>query len=190
MIHYTPPSVDNLVNSLPDELGLSRQFVAWSVEHGRKKVPLKADGSPWGDYNDPKNWRTLSEAIDLLDRGKAFGIGLKLVSQQDAASLADFNLIADIVAVDGDAKQAPLVTPYQVPENICNYTRRLQSYCELSMSLKGLRGLVFGTLPTEKQNITRSFGDGTELSPRRLGHAFGSAFRGFNSDYRASTRRP
>ena len=168
VIHYTPPSVDNLVNNLPDVLKSSRQFLPWVPREG-KKVPLKANGNEWGNYNDPTGWRTFPEALDLLDRGKAFGVGLVLSSQQDAASLPDFNLITGIVAVDGDAKRSPVATPYNVPENISSYIRSLRSYSEYSTSLMGQRVLVFGTIPTQKQHMTKTFGDGTELGLYRAG---------------------
>jgi hypothetical protein len=161
---YTRPSVDNLINNLPDVLKSSRQFVPWNVERGQKKVPLKADGTSWGNYNDTNCWRTFDDAIDCLDRGRAFGIGLVLPPPHVAASFPEFNLISGLVAVDGDAKRSPNATPYNVPENISGYVRSLQSYSEFSPSLKGLRSLAFGTLATEKQNIIKQFGDGTELS--------------------------
>jgi hypothetical protein len=168
MSQYARPSVDNLINNLPVVLKSSRQFLAWNEVDG-KKAPLKQDGTSWGNYRDPSSWRTFDDVIDLLDRGKAFGIGLALPSQKQADILADFNLITGLVASDGDAKRSPSTTPYQVPTHISDYIRSAQSYSEFSPSLKGLRALVFGTLPTEKQNITKSFDDGTELSLYRGG---------------------
>jgi primase-polymerase (primpol)-like protein len=67
---------------LPDELKASRQFLAWNLEAGGKKVPFKEDGSSWGNYQDANCWRTFENAIDLLDRRRAFGIGLVLCGPQ------------------------------------------------------------------------------------------------------------
>ena len=169
MIQYARPSVDNLINNLPEVLKSSRQFLAWNVEAGRKKVPLRADGSAWGSYSDPNCWRTFDDVIELLSRGTAFGIGLVLPSQQAVDTLLEFNLIPGLLAIDADAKRSPIVKPYHVPENLCSYVRPFQSYTEFSPSLKGLRALAFGTLPTDKQSVTKRFGDGTELSLYRGG---------------------
>src|SRR5258707_1069579 len=144
MIQYARPSVDNLINNLPDALKSCRQLIAWNLEAGSKKVPLKADGSRGGSYMDPNCWMGFYQVIDLLERGKAFGLGLVLPSQQQADSLPHFNLIPGLVAVDADAKRSSVATPYNVPEQISAYVRRIQSYTEFSTSLKGLRALTFG----------------------------------------------
>jgi hypothetical protein len=86
-----------------------------------------------------------------------------------ADAFPELNLITNLVAIDGDAKRSPGATPFNIPESICRYIRPLKSYSEFSTSLRGLRALVFGTLPTEKQNITKSFNDATELSLYRGG---------------------
>jgi primase-polymerase (primpol)-like protein len=78
MIQYTRPSVDNLINNVPDVLKSSHQFLSWNLERGAKKVPLKDDGSSWGSYKDRSCWRMFDAALDLVDRGKAFGLGLVL----------------------------------------------------------------------------------------------------------------
>jgi hypothetical protein len=169
MFQYERPTVDNLINNLPQVLKSSRQFLPWNVEGEGKKVPLKQDGTSWGNYNDPTCWRTFDNAVDLVDRGKAFGVGLVLASQHEAATLPEFNLIPGLIALDGDAKRSPAATPYNIPENIRSYIGSLESYAEFSPSLKGLRALVFGTIPTQKQNLTKSFADGTELSLYRAG---------------------
>jgi hypothetical protein len=169
MIQYARPTVDNLINNLPDLLKSSRQFLAWNVEAGEKKVPLRADGGAWGNYQDPSCWITFDHAIDLLDRRRAFGIGLVLPSPQHIETLAGFNLIPGLIAFDGDAKRSSIATPYSVPDHISGYIRSAQSYAEFSTSLMGLRALAFGDLPTHKQNLVRSFGDGTELSMYRVG---------------------
>lgn len=169
MIQHSPTSIDNLVNNLPDVLKASRQFVAWNPGRGEKKVPLKAGGSRGGNYNDPKCWRTFDDAIDLLERGRAFGVGLVLPSQQTADAFPGFNLITGLIAVDADAKRCATAIPYNVPENIDGYVQSLQSYSEFSSSLKGLRALAYGNIPTDKQNITKHFHDGTELGLYRAG---------------------
>jgi hypothetical protein len=169
MIEYARPSVDNLINNLPDILKSSRQYLVWDVEAGGKKVPLKPDGRSWGNYQDPNCWRTFGTAIDLLDRRRAFGIGLVIPSPQQVETLLEFNLVADLVAFDGDAKRSSVAAAYQVPTHISSYIRSVQSYSEFSPSLKGVRALVFGTLPTAKQSITKHFDDGTELSLYRAG---------------------
>jgi hypothetical protein len=161
---YARPSVDNLINNLPSVLKSSRQFLPWNKERDGKKVPLKLDGRPWGDFRDPKCWRTFNEAIDLLHSRRAFGIGLVLPSPEQIKALPEFNLIPGLVALDADAKRSSTAAPYNIPAHISDYVRSANSYSEFSPSLKGLRALVFGTLPTEKQNITRHFVDGTELS--------------------------
>jgi hypothetical protein len=50
MIQYTRPTVNNLINNLPDVLKSSRQFLSWKIERDGKKVPLKPDGRSWGNY--------------------------------------------------------------------------------------------------------------------------------------------
>jgi hypothetical protein len=167
MIQYARPTVDNLVNNLPDVLKSSRQFLAWNLEAGGKKVPLKEDGSSWGNYQDANCWRTFENAIDLLGRRRAFGIGLVLPSPQQIKTLPEFNLVPGLIAFDGDAKRSSQATPYHVPTHISDYVRSVQSYAEFSTSLKGLRALTFGDLRTHKQHLT--FGDGTELSLYRRG---------------------
>jgi len=122
-MQYARPSVDNLINNLPSVLKSSRQFILWRLEQGEKKVPLKPGGSSWGSYKNPSGWRTLNDAIDLLDRGKAFGIGLVLPLEQDAISLPDFNLITGFIAVDADAKRSPTVRPYDLPEHLTTALR-------------------------------------------------------------------
>jgi len=97
MIQYARPTVDNLINNLPRILKSSRQFVAWNVERGDKKVPLKSDGHSWGNYKDPKCWRTLDDALDLLDNGRAFGIGLALPSPEQIRALPEFNLVSNLI---------------------------------------------------------------------------------------------
>jgi hypothetical protein len=168
-MEYTRPSVENLINNLPSVLKSSRQFLPWNLERDEKKVPLKSDGRPWGNFKDPKCWRTFHEALDLLDRHQAFGIGLVLPSSEQIEALPKFNLIEGLVAFDGDAKRSSIASSYNVPAHISDYVRSAKSYSEFSPSLKGLRALVFGNLPTLKQNLTKSFGDGTELSLYRRG---------------------
>jgi len=167
MFQYARPSADNLINNLPDILKSSRQFLAWNEVDG-KKVPHTPDGR-WGNYQDPNCWRTFDDTIDLLDQRRAFGIGLVIPSPQQVETLPEFNLVAGLVAFDGDGKRSPIATAYQVPNHISNYIRSAQSYSEFSPSLKGLRALAFGTLPTAKQSITKHFDDGTELSLYRAG---------------------
>jgi hypothetical protein len=166
---YARPSVDDLINNVPCILKSSRQFLAWNLERGEKKVPLTPDGHSWGDYKDPNCWRTFNDALDLLDRRRAFGIGLVLPSPQQIKTLSGFNLIPGLVAFDGDAKRSSMSARYSVPAHISDYVRSAKTYSEFSPSLKGLRALAFGTIPTEKQNITKHFGDGTELSLYRGG---------------------
>lgn len=168
-MQYIRPSVDDLVECVPAVLRSSRQFLPWNLEAGGKKVPLKADGNSWGDRNDPNGWRTFTDAINLLDRNKAFGVGLVLPSVDEALSLPDFNLISGLVALDADAKHSPATRPYLLPAHLCRYAHFLRSYTEFSPSLKGLRGLAFGTITTDKNSVTKSFGDGTELSLYRHG---------------------
>jgi len=168
-MQYARPSVDNLVNNLPSVLKSSRQFLAWKVERDGKKVPLKPDERSWGNYKDPACWRTFDDAIGLLDSGRAFGIGLTLPSPEQIKALPEFNLIGGLIAFDGDAKRSSMAAPYNVPAHISDCVRSLRSYSEFSPSLKGLRALAFGTIPTEHQNITKHFGDGTELSLYRGG---------------------
>jgi hypothetical protein len=189
MIHYTPPSVDNLVNNLPGVLKSSRQFLTWNVEAGGKKVPLKKDGSSWGSYQDPNCWRTFGNAIDLLGQRRTFGIGLVLPTPQQIETLPEFNLIPGLLAIDADAKRSPSATPYNVPESIFGYVRSVQSYTEFSPSLKGLRSLVFARIPTDKQNITKTFGDGTEFSLYRAGWVTLSGLRCGNSFPRIEHRQ-
>src|SRR6266404_6382323 len=105
MTQFTRPSIHNLINNLPDTLKSCRQLLAWNLEAGGKKVPLKTDGSRWGSYKDTNCWMTFDQVIDLLDGGKAFGLGLVLPSQQQAHCLPAFNLIPGLVAVDADAKR-------------------------------------------------------------------------------------
>src|ERR1700730_7450773 len=64
MFEYARPSVDDLIK-LPDILKSCRQFLAWTAEAGRK-VPLKADGSPWGSYCDTDGLGPFESAIDFL----------------------------------------------------------------------------------------------------------------------------
>jgi len=169
MIQYARPTVDNLINNLPRILKSSRQFVAWNVERGDKKVPLKSDGHSWGNYKDPKCWRTLDDALDLLDNGRAFGIGLALPSPEQIRALPEFNLVSNLVAFDGDAKRCALAAPFKVPKHISEYVRSADSYSEFSPSLKGLRALIFGDLPISEQCLNKPFADGTELSLYRTG---------------------
>ena len=166
---FARASVDNLVNNVPDSLKAARQFVVWDLKSGRKKVPRKPNGSAWGNYRDPQCWRTFNDAVEMVDRCKAFGIGLVLASDQEAVSLPHFNLIPGLVALDGDAKQSESARPLQVPENIFRYMRHLESYSEFSPSLKGVRSIAFGTLPTDKQNLRKILEGGTEISLYRSG---------------------
>jgi hypothetical protein len=94
---------------------------------------------------------------------------LALPSPEQIANLPEFNLVAGLIAFDGDAKASSLAAPYKVPAHISDYVRSVQSYSEISPSLMGLRALAFGTIPTEHQNITKRFGDGTELGLYRGG---------------------
>jgi len=80
MLQYARPSVDNLINNVPDIMKSSRQFLAWDVKAGSKKVPLNPGGKSWGNYQDPNCWRTFENTIDLLDQRNAFGIGLVIPS--------------------------------------------------------------------------------------------------------------
>jgi hypothetical protein len=166
---YARPCVDNLINNLPCVLKSPRQFLGWNHERDGKKVPLKADGSSWGNYRDPRCWRTFNQVIDLLDTRRAFGIGLVLPSPDQIKELPEFNLIPGLVAFDADAKRSSKAAPYNIPAHISDYVRSANSYSEFSPSLKGLRALVFGSLPTKNQNIKKCFGDGTELSLYRGG---------------------
>jgi hypothetical protein len=169
MIQFTRPTVDNLINNLPDVLKSSRQFLAWNVEADGKKVPLKEDVSSWGNYQDATCWRTFNDALDLLKSRRAFGIGLVLPSPEQIKALPEFKLVASLVAFDGDAKRSLQATPYHVPTHISDYVRSAQSYSEFSTSLKGLRAFIFGDLPTSKQYLKKPFDDGTELSLYRTG---------------------
>ena len=110
-MHFERPTADNLVNNIPEVLKPCRQFLPWNLEAGAKKVPLKPDGGSWGNYQDPKCWRTFEESIDLVARGITFGIGLVLPSEQQIENLPEFNLIGGLVAVDGDAKNSQSATP-------------------------------------------------------------------------------
>jgi hypothetical protein len=164
MIPYKRPTVDDLINNVPSVLKSSRQFVAWNPKAGGKKVPLDGDGQSWGNYKDPTCWRTFDDALDLIEDGRAFGIGLALPSPEQIRALPEFNLVSGLVAFDGDAKRCAQAAPFKVPAHISEYVRSANSYSEFSPSLKGLRALIFGNLPTSKQCLEKPFGDGTELS--------------------------
>ena len=103
-MEYARPSVDNLIKNLPNVLKSPRQFLARNLDAGGKKVPLKADGRSWGKDNDPECWETFNDALEVLDRRRAFGIGLVLPSPEQIKALPEFNLIAGLIAFDGDAR--------------------------------------------------------------------------------------
>ena len=100
---------------------------------------------------------------------RAFGRGLILPSPITAEAHPEFSLVTGMVALDGDGKGSPVATPHNVPLNISSYLTSLDSYAEFSPSRRGLRGLAFGVNPTEQQNITKRFEDGSELSLYREG---------------------
>src|ERR1035438_934089 len=135
MFQYERPTVDNLIHNLPSALKSSRQFLPWNVELGDKKVPLKSDGHSWGNYKDPTCWRTFDDVLDLIDNGRAFGIGLALPSLEQIRALPEFNLVSSLVAFDGDAKGCAQAAPFKVPAHISEYVRSANSYSEFSPSL-------------------------------------------------------
>ena len=90
---FFPPLISDLEANIPAILKSSRQFIPWRLEHEDRKVPLKPDGSSWGNYKDPKCWRTFDETMDLIRQGRAFGMGLALPSQKQIEALPEFNLI-------------------------------------------------------------------------------------------------
>lgn len=164
MTEFVPPVPENLRRNLPIEIRESRQFTAWQLKGNGKKIPLAADGRSFGDYQDPHCWKTLDEAIRLVERQKAFGVGLVIASPEQAQANPGFNLVTGLIAVDADAKRSPDVIALHIPEHLVQPVRSLNTYAEFSTSQKGLRALAFGTVATDKQNITKSFRDGTEIS--------------------------
>ena len=187
-VTFTPPSVENLINNLPEILKSSRQFLPWNLEKGDKKVPLKENRKSWGDYRNPKCWRTFDEAIEMLDRRQALGIGLVLPSQEHADMHPDFHLITGLVAIDGDAKRSTAANPVQCSSDIAGYVNAMQTYSEFSTSLKGLRALAFGTIPTKAEHHeTLPRWNGNQPLPCRLGHVIGPNLLGLGSDDRTPT---
>ena len=103
----------------------------------------------------------------------------------------DFDLITGLVAIDGDAKRStPANSRSMFRASIAGYVKcKTQTCSAFSTSLKGLRALAFGTIPTEKQNITKHFQDGTEISLFRAGWVTlsGLTYFGLGSDDRTPT---
>src|ERR1039458_6412680 len=127
MIHLTRPVVANLVRNLPDELRTSRQFLNWNATRDGKKIPLAPDGS-WGNASDPKCWRRFDDAVELVEQGKAFGLGMVIVPGERAAELLEYNLVTGLVAIDADAKRCSHASPFNIPENIAQPVRIIQTH--------------------------------------------------------------
>ena len=161
MSRYTPPTVDNLVRNLPDELKGSRQFLNWTPTRDGKKIPLARDGT-WGNAGDPGCWKSFEAAVDAVGSGEAFGLGMVLVPPERAIS----SWVPPGDRAGGDRCRCEALhtgITFRIPEKIVEPVRALRTYTEFSTSTMGLRALAFGTIPTTQQHITKTFADGTEL---------------------------
>ena len=134
-----PPAVEIRPDGVPESLRLERRFVAWSWEwradrggSGKwTKPPLRPDGTGYAKSDDPATWGTFGDALALVERGRADGVGFVL---GDGWAGADFDDCRDPDTGDLDPGAERLL-------------RLLPSYAEVSPSGTGVKVIGRGRLP-------------------------------------------
>jgi primase-polymerase (primpol)-like protein len=133
------------VEVLPAELREGRRFVvwAWRWRDGKwTKPPIDPATGKDIDATDPANWTTLDDARRMQQAGD--GVGIALDKPDDRFEL---------VAIDWDSCVSP---SGDIDPCVQTWLMVLQSYTEVSPSLKGLRTWIKGLKPGPRcKNTTR-----------------------------------
>lgn len=121
--------------NIPDELKAAPQWVCWQgkqLDNGKlSKIPIDPKTGRAASTIDPTTWGEFGGALDYYRSGKADGIGFVFTDTDPY-----FGIDLDD-CVDAKGKAEPWITEFL----------RMQTYWEITVSLKGLHGIGRGKLP-------------------------------------------
>ena len=136
-----PRPTEPVWDAIPAALTVLRQWVLWRYEQRSDKwtkPPLQLDGSPASSTN-PATWSSFEFVQSAYLSGRDFdGVGFML----DGSGLTGWDF-DHVVRPDGTIADAKII----------KYVQMLNSYCEISPSETGLRGLVYGRLPEQDRKL-------------------------------------
>jgi len=137
--------IQRITANFPKELQTLDQWVTWRYETrpGQEK-PTKVLCNPatgaYADSTKPETWATFADACAAYERGGFDGLGF-VVTEDDPYVGVDL----DNCIVDG-----------QLTANALRWVESLDSYTEVTPSLKGLRVWVRGVKPADANGKSRS----------------------------------
>lgn len=138
--------------NIPAALKELDRWVCWSWEWRDTKwdKPPRDVSGRLAKSNDPKTWCNFAQAMAAYQGGRFDGVGIVLGKLDDGRSLAgvDLDRVRD--------PQSGALAPWAVWV-VC----RLDTYCEVSPSQKGVKFFCWGTLPKGKRSD--SDGRGVEM---------------------------
>ena len=132
------PNWDNI----PADLTVLRQWVLWRYERRNDqwtKPPYQPDGT-LASSTDPATWSSFDAAQAAYEAHRDHFDGVGFVLRGSGLVAWDFDHVVGAEGAISDAK-------------VIEYVRALDSYCEISPSGTGLRGLVSGRLPPKDRKI-------------------------------------
>lgn len=142
-----PPRCEVKLDGLPPELAEIPRWVTWKWEwrdgsegkSGKYTKPLMDPKSgKYAEANNPKTWATFPEAMHAYRTNKSFdGIGFVFTDEDD------------IMGIDIDGCINPDGTLTAVGQQAVEHFGT--SYCEISPSGTGLKFIIRGNLPCEKE---------------------------------------
>lgn len=121
--------------NIPDELKVLCQWVCWQgkpLDNGKlSKIPMDPKTGRASSTTDPTTWGEFHEALANHRSGKADGIGFVFTKDDPY-----FGIDLD-GCVNANGKAEPWITDFL----------RMQTYWEITVSMKGLHGIGRGKLP-------------------------------------------
>jgi hypothetical protein len=134
--------------NIPEELKKTDQWVCWRGEpkgNGKlDKIPVDAKTGSNASSTNPATWATFTQAVDRAQTDQLSGIGFVFTTEDDFAG------------VDLDECIDPATN--QIRPKALEVLQSLNSYAEVSPSLKGIKVFVKGRLPGSGKQV-----DGFEM---------------------------
>ncbi len=137
-----PLRVEVIPDNIPASLKALDRWIGWSWRLRNEdwdKPPLRIDNGKSAKSTDSSTWTTFDKAIKAHLRGDFDGIGITFGDCGNGKNLAGVDL--DDVIEDG-----------QLASWAAWVVARMDTYCEISPSGKGVKLFCWGTLPRGKRN--------------------------------------